>query len=118
MSESLTNWLLGLLSMALAAASAFIVRQFKTLRDHDERLNRHDDALDAFMEAVQEMKRERESCQSDRRTEEGKIHARIDAMETRMSDKLDEVKDSFTNLAIRVERATARCSQGDQPCRN
>lgn len=85
---------LGFLWTALAAAVGYLGRKVAKLRDHDEALNRLAEAQDQMGKALEK-----------RFEEDGKIHARIDSTEIRFYAKVDEIKDSIRDMAVRVERA-------------
>lgn len=117
MDDPITQWLLRLASSALLICGGFFARQIKKIRDHDEMLRTHDKAMGDFADALKELRQNREACKVQHTEEEGKLHARIDALTERVDDKVDQIKDGFRDLAVRVERAVAsRGLGGDGRC--
>jgi hypothetical protein len=92
------TWLkvLGLLWVAGAAAVAYIGAKVRKIRDHDEQLNALGKADDSLQRDIAEMKR---TAEADRQERLG--------VQTRLFDRIDEVKDMMTRLASDVARALA-----------
>jgi membrane-anchored protein YejM (alkaline phosphatase superfamily) len=95
----------GFLYGLLAAAVGFINKRLSKLRDHDEDIRRLTTTQQDTAEFIACMRLDHSNEVHDRREEEAKIYARIEANSARYDTKVDEIKNSLHELGIRVERA-------------
>ena len=97
--------IIGFLYAVLAGVVGWISKRIAKLRDHDEDIRRLTAMQSDTAELLACIRADHSTEVHERRDEESKIYARIEANSVRYDTKVDEIKDSLHDLGLRVERA-------------
>lgn len=99
---------IGFLYGVLVGALGWISKRLSKLRDHDEDIRRLTEMQSETAQILACIKSDQASEARERREEDGKIYARIEANAVRYDQKVDEIKDSLHQVGLKVERAMAQ----------
>lgn len=89
----------------LAGAVGWMSKRLSKLRDHDEDIRRLTTMQSDTAEILTCMRAEHAKEVHERREEDGRIYARMEANAVRYDDKVDQIKNSMHELGLKVERA-------------
>lgn len=108
--ENVGVWLsvFGFLYGILATVVGFVGKRLNKLRDHDEAIRHLADAQSQTAEILACLRAEHSAETKERREEDARIYARLEANCARYDQKVDEIKESLHQIGLKVERAILR----------